>query len=121
VIDHVTLSVSDFGKALGFYRSALGALGFEVQGLDEAGKGAGFGPKDQPCLWIAEGKRKPALHIAFRSGSRAAVQAFHRAALAAGGKDYGAPGPRADYGPTYYAAFVIDPDGNNIEAVTQEE
>ncbi len=88
------------------------------QYVDSAGKSAGFGPEGEPCLWIAEGTPAPKVHVALRGASRAAVAEFHAAALRAGAKDNGKPGPRADYGPTYWAAFVLDPDGNNLEAVT---
>lgn len=79
----------------------------------------GGGPEDEPGLWSyrAEGAVGPGTHVAFRAPDRASVDQFHRRGLAAGGKDNGKPGLRTDYGPTYYAAFLIDPDGNNVEAV----
>lgn len=120
MFDHVSIKVSDFEKSLAFYRAILAPLGHEAQHVDSAGKSAGFGPKGSPALWIAEGKPKSHAHLAFKSPGRAAVGHFHEAALGAGGKDNGQPGLRADYGDRYYAAFVLDPDGNNVEAVTFE-
>ena len=119
MFDHVSIKVADFEKSLAFYRAALAPLGFEAQQVENAGKSAGFGPKGRVGLWIAEGK-PVAVHLAFRSAGRAAVRDFHQAALRAGGRDNGKPGPRPDYSETYYAAFVFDPDGNNVEAVTFE-
>ena len=121
MIHHVQISVSDFARSLRFWRAALEPLGFVAQHVDEAGKSAGFGPPGAPKLWVsvgtpASGARGP-VHIAFEAKNEGAVRAFHAAALAAGGRDNGAPGPRPDYGASYWAAFVIDPDGNNVEAV----
>ena len=118
MIDHVSLKVSDFAKSLAFYRAALTPLGYEAQSVDAASKSAGFGPPGSPVLWIAEGKGKGTVHIAFKSKGRAPVSRFYEAALGAGGKDNGKPGLRPDYSEAYFAAFVLDPDGNNIEAVT---
>ena len=115
---HVQISVSDFAKTLRFYTSALKPLGFVPQHVDEAGKSAGFGPPGAVAFWIGVGSpSKGPVHIAFVAPNPKAIAAFHAAALEAGGKDNGAPGPRPDYSATYHAAFVIDPDGNNIEAV----
>jgi catechol 2,3-dioxygenase-like lactoylglutathione lyase family enzyme len=115
---HVQLSVSDFPAALRFWRAALEPLGFVAQHVDEAGKSAGFGPPGAPKLWIGVGTpSKGPVHLALEAKDVAAVKGFHAAALAAGGRDHGAPGPRPDYGPKYWAAFVLDPDGNNVEAV----
>jgi catechol 2,3-dioxygenase-like lactoylglutathione lyase family enzyme len=118
MFDHVSIKVADFRKSLAFYRAALAPLGYVAQHVDEAGRSAGFGPEGAPALWIAEGSPKASAHLAFKSPDRAAVGRFHDAALRAGGKDNGQPGLRPDYSPTYYAAFAIDPDGNNVEAVT---
>ena len=118
MFNHVGIKVSHFQKAFAFYKAALAPLGYEAQSVDLDGKNAGFGPKGSPALWVGEGKATKVLHLAFESPDRASVKRFYDAALAAGGKDNGEPGPRPDYGPTYYAAFVIDPDGNNVEAVT---
>jgi catechol 2,3-dioxygenase-like lactoylglutathione lyase family enzyme len=118
MFDHVSLKVLDFRKSLAFYTSALAPLGYEAQDVDEAGKSAGFGPKGKVGLWIAEGKPHSLAHLAFKSPDRIAVSRFFDAALRSGGKDNGKPGLRPDYAESYYAAFVLDPDGNNVEAVT---
>jgi catechol 2,3-dioxygenase-like lactoylglutathione lyase family enzyme len=118
VFDHIGLQVRDLAASVRFYEAALAPLGFVLCSRDETS--AGLGPKDAPALWLyADPKAAPArTHLALSAGSRQAVQQFHAAAIEAGGADNGAPGPRADYSPTYYAAFVRDPDGNNVEAVT---
>ncbi len=118
MFDHVTLKISRFSKSLAFYRAALAPLGLEAQQVDEAAKSAGFGPRGSVGLWLAEGQGGGTIHLAFKAEGRAAVAHFFEAARAAGGKDNGKPGLRPDYSPTYYAAYVIDPDGNNVEAVT---
>jgi catechol 2,3-dioxygenase-like lactoylglutathione lyase family enzyme len=115
MIDHVTLNVSDYQRSKHFYEEALAPLGFSLQ--MEFGNACGFGVEGMPFFWI--GERQPAgnAHVAFRCEERAPVEAFHAAALGAGGSDNGAPGLRAHYHPNYYAAFVHDPDANNVEAV----
>jgi catechol 2,3-dioxygenase-like lactoylglutathione lyase family enzyme len=115
MFDHVGLRVKDLGASIRFYTSVLTPLGYVAgsQGDDYAG----FGPVDQPGLWLHTSSAGSGVHVALTAPSRAAVHAFHEAGLAAGGRDNGAPGPRPDYGATYYAAFLIDPDGNNVEAV----
>ena len=118
MFDHVSLKVRDFEKSLAFYRAALAPLGYEAQHVDERGKSAGFGPKGAVGLWIGEGTARGAVHVAFKSPDRASVTKFFQAALKGGGKDNGEPGLRPDYAKNYYAAFVLDPDGNNVEAVT---
>jgi len=120
MIDHVQLRVKSLEKSRQFYARALEPLGYGVQYDDPAGKSAGFGTKGAIDLWIGEGEPVTRVHIAFRTHDRNAVGQFHAAALAAGGKDNGAPGLRIDYSPTYYAAFVFDPDGNNVELVCHE-
>jgi catechol 2,3-dioxygenase-like lactoylglutathione lyase family enzyme len=115
--DHIGLRVSNLDTSLKFYEAALAPLG-HVAG-SKGDDYAGLGPKDAPALWlhlVAPGKAGAA-HVAFRATSRAAVDKFHAAGLKAGGRDNGAPGPRPDYGPSYYAAFLTDPDGHNVEAV----
>jgi len=115
---HVQISVKDFSKTLRFYTAALAPLGYVPQHVDEAGKSAGFGPPGAAAFWIGVGTPSNGpVHIAFRAADADAVAAFHRAAVKAGGKDNGAPGPRPDYSDKYHAAFALDPDGNNVEAV----
>jgi catechol 2,3-dioxygenase-like lactoylglutathione lyase family enzyme len=115
--DHLGLKVGNLDASVKFYAEALAPLGYVLCSRDESG--AGFGPKGAPALWLYlhKGAMGPGAHIAFKATDHAALQKFHAAGLKAGGKDNGAAGPRADYSPTYYAAFLIDPDGNNVEAV----
>ena len=123
MLDHLGLRVSDIAKAKAFYETALAPLGikmiFEVPKEATGGDPAyGFGEAQQPYFWI--GKNGPAtagVHVAFTADSRAQVDAFYKAAIAAGGTDNGAPGVRAIYHPDYYGAFVLDADGHNVEAV----
>lgn len=116
MIDHTGVTVSDFRKSRRFYAAALAPLGYVV--LMEFEQFAGFGVAPKPDFWIGEGApNTPPVHVAFRADSRDQVDAFHQAAIAAGGRDNGAPGLRAHYHPNYYGAFVLDPDGHNIEAV----
>ncbi len=125
MLDHIGIAVSDIAVSRKFYEAALKPLGIAVRSevgddVTETGVAAlGFGREgDQGFLWIAEGERVgEGTHIALAVDSHEIVDAFHKAALAAGGKDHGAPGPRPHYGPNYYAAFVYDPDGVNLEAV----
>jgi catechol 2,3-dioxygenase-like lactoylglutathione lyase family enzyme len=115
--DHIGLKVKDLGATVRFYSAALEPLGYVLCSQDASC--AGFGPPDAPALWLypAPKSASAAAHVAFRAADRSAVDRFHAAGLRAGGRDHGKPGPRADYGPTYYAAFLLDPDGNNVEAV----
>lgn len=115
--DHIGLKVSDLDTSIRFYTAALAPLGYVLCSRDETG--AAFGPKDAPALWLYRqpGLKSPGVHIAFRAPDHDAIRKFHAAGLASGGRDNGAAGPRADYSPTYFAAFLIDPDGNNVEAV----
>jgi catechol 2,3-dioxygenase-like lactoylglutathione lyase family enzyme len=116
MLDHITLHVSDYSQSKQFYALALKPLGYEL--IMEFGQSGGFGRDGKPDFWIAQGSAtKPSLHVAFASADRATVDAFYRAATAAGAKDNGAPGLRSHYHPNYYGAFVLDPDGNNVEAV----
>jgi catechol 2,3-dioxygenase-like lactoylglutathione lyase family enzyme len=115
--DHIGLKVKDLDAAVRFYQAALAPLGHVLCSRDDAG--AGLGPEGEPALWlyVTGGGAADGVHVAFRARDRASVDRFHAAGREAGGRDNGGPGLRADYGPTYYAAFLIDPDGNNVEAV----
>jgi len=115
MLDHVTLRVHDVATSKAFYTAALAPLGYSV--AMEFGDGAGLGVKGKPDFWITADKEAKPQHLAFHAGDHAAVDAFYAAALAAGGKDNGPPGLRLDYHPNYYAAFVFDPSGHNIEVV----
>ena len=115
VIDHVVLGVSDIERSRAFYQQALAPLGVRIL-LDLPGY-IGFGDGDRPWFFIATRAPTERVHVAFSAESRELVDAFHATALAAGGQDNGAPGPRPHYHAHYYGAFVYDPDGNNIEAV----
>jgi len=123
MIDHTGLTVSDPVASRRFYDEALAPLGYrvvmEVPAEYTGGRVVlGYGVPPKPDFWVAGGKpNEPRLHVAFRAESRAVVDAFHRAALAAGGKDNGPPGLRPHYHANYYGAFVLDPDGHNVEAV----
>ena len=126
MIDHLSVVVSDYARSKAFYLRALAPTGHSQLvelPATHAGRGesAGFCHADGSDFWISQGEAiKPPIHIAFRVSSRAAVDAFYEAAIAAGGRDNGAPGPRPHYHPHYYGAFVLDPDGHNIEAVCHE-
>lgn len=115
--DHIGLKVKDVAASARFYKAALSGLGHVQHSLDAVG--AGFGPPAGPALWLYadSGSRGAATHVAFVAQDRAAVDRFFKEGVKAGGRDNGKPGLRADYAPTYYAAFLIDPDGNNVEAV----
>ncbi len=116
MLDHIGLRTPQFGTLVRFYEASLSPLGYTKLFTWEGG--AGFGRDGAAALWIAASEIKPTgIHIALSAVDRAAVDAFYTAALAAGAADNGKPGLRADYHPNYYAAFVIDPDGNNLEAV----
>jgi predicted lactoylglutathione lyase len=115
MIEHTSLPVSDYKKARKFYSAALAPVGYKLN--MEYGTAAGFMEGGHTSFWIVGKKKVIPTHIAFRAKNKKAVHEFHAAALKAGGKDNGAPGPRPDYSPDYYAAFVLDADGNNVEAV----
>ena len=119
MFDHVGVNVRDYEASRAFYERALAPLGYRVAMAFDEWKTAGFGQKpDRPELWISE--REPfttGTHIAFTCEERATVDAFHAAGIAAGGTDNGPPGVRELYHPTYYGAYVLDLDGNNVEAV----
>ena len=126
MIDHVGVIVSDFAKSRAFYVQALAPTGHSklVELPDTRGGDAptaGFCHADGSDFWIRQGDAtRPPTHIAFRVPSRAAVDAFYEAAIAAGGRDNGAPGLRRHYHANYYGAYVLDPDGHNIEAVCHD-
>jgi catechol 2,3-dioxygenase-like lactoylglutathione lyase family enzyme len=125
IIDHLTLVVSNYAHSKSFYEKALAPLG--IRPIMDFGQACGFGRDEKPEFWIGTGPasfHKPEhlqvitpAHVAFTTKNRAEVQAFYKAAMEAGAKDFGAPGVRAHYHPNYYGAFVLDPDGHNIEAV----
>ncbi|MFC3533116.1 VOC family protein [Vogesella facilis] len=126
MIDHTGISVSDFARSKTFYQAALAPIGYQlllefsaaVTGRSDV---AGFGEPPKPDFWLSHGTpNQPPLHVAFRAANRQQVDAFHAAALAAGGRDNGAPGLRPHYHPDYYGAFVLDPDGHNIEVVCHQ-
>jgi catechol 2,3-dioxygenase-like lactoylglutathione lyase family enzyme len=124
MLDHVGIEVSDFGRSKAFYETALEPLGIrllmEFEGTAGFGKDTEHGPK--PFFWIGARGRSivSGAHVAFGARTTELVDAFHAAALAAGGTDNGAPGPRPIYHPGYYGAFVLDPDANNVEAVCHQ-
>jgi catechol 2,3-dioxygenase-like lactoylglutathione lyase family enzyme len=116
MFDHIGFGVSNLDKSKAFFVEALKPLGVTV--AMEGPYGVGLGRGGTPSLWLSETREKPAhLHIAIAADTRDQVDAFYRAALAAGGKDNGPPGIRPHYHPNYYGAFVVGPDGHNIEAV----
>jgi catechol 2,3-dioxygenase-like lactoylglutathione lyase family enzyme len=122
VLDHLGISVSDLARSRAFYASALAPLGYTLQrelSDDKTGErvAVGFGMPGKAAFWIVPGTPASSMHLAFAAINRAAVDAFHPVALAAGGRDNGAPGERPHYHADYYGAFVLDPDGYNIEAV----
>ena len=131
MLDHISIRVADYDRSKKFYAAALAPLGYTL--AMEVHSGAGFRRGFIPDFWIKQGKPcssgasaeaagcgGPATHVAFASDDRNAVDAFYRAALAAGARDNGAPGLRPNYHPNYYGAFVLDPDGYNIEAVCHQ-
>ena len=117
MIDHAGFGVRDYATSKAFYEQALAPLGITLI-MEPMGRAAGFGEDGKPYFWIEDGRAPVTqVHVAFHAGDRATVDAFHAAALAAGGTDNGGPGVREIYHPTYYGAYVLDPDGNNVEAV----
>jgi catechol 2,3-dioxygenase-like lactoylglutathione lyase family enzyme len=119
IIDHMGLAVSDYAQSKAFYTQALAPLGITL--VKEVAGWAGFGRGGKPEFWFGTySQTQNPMHIAFVAESRAQVNAFYEAALKAGAKDNGSPGIREIYHPNYYGAFVIDPDGHNIEAVCHQ-
>ena len=123
MIDHTGVGVTDMAHSKRFYNATLAAIGYQLLAEFPAAMTgtvdvAGYGEPPKPDFWLdAGGPNKPPIHIAFRVASRQIVRDFYTAALAAGGRDNGAPGLRPHYHPDYYGAFVLDPDGHNVEAV----
>jgi catechol 2,3-dioxygenase-like lactoylglutathione lyase family enzyme len=119
MLDHIKLFVSDIDRSRAFYELAFQPLGYRVL-LEPAPGVVGMG-RDFPNFWLAQAESSPTTaHVAIRADTRSAVDEFHKAALAAGGTDNGPPGLRPQYHPSYYGAFVHDPDGNNVEAVCHD-
>jgi len=118
MIDHIGVAVRDLERSVAFYTKALAPLGYEVVMRWE--QFAGFGIAGKADFWIGAGDPKQGIHVAFRAAGRAKVREFYDAAIAAGGKDNGAPGVRPHYHEHYYGAFVHDPDGHNVEACCHE-
>jgi catechol 2,3-dioxygenase-like lactoylglutathione lyase family enzyme len=116
MIDHIALTVSDYERSRDFYKEVLAALGYELL-MEHGISGAGFGRDGKPDFWIQAGEASGPIHVAFATADRAAVSDFHAAAVGAGAQGNGDPGLRPEYHPNYYGAFVLDPDGNNLEAV----
>jgi catechol 2,3-dioxygenase-like lactoylglutathione lyase family enzyme len=117
MIDHIVLPVKTDEASKAFFLGSLKPLGYELV-MEFEGESGGFGVAGKPDLWLVKKADSwPPIHVAFHSPDRATVDAFYSAALDAGGRDNGAPGLRPHYHATYYAAFVLDPDGNNVEAV----
>lgn len=123
MLDHIGITASDVKRSRDFYELALKPLGIGIEmmptpSMIAAGyEGYGFGEADRPYFWVGSGEATDRIHVAFAANSRSDVDAFYTAAIGAGGRDNGPPGVRAQYHPNYYGAFVLDPDGNNIEAV----
>ncbi|MCE9541345.1 VOC family protein [Candidatus Kaiserbacteria bacterium] len=117
MIEHTGVAVSDYKRAKDFYLTALAPLGYELKRDYEEYGAAGFMEGGHTDFWVMKKDKPQPSHVAFRANSKEAVDAFYKAGLEAGGKDNGAPGYRKDYSPGYYAAFILDPDGSNIETV----
>ena len=118
MIDHIGIPVSDVARSKQFFVSALAPLGYKV--IMDVGEAVGMGAQAGPDFWIGKGQPGGSVHIALSASERGLVDAFYKAAMGAGGRDNGKPGVRAQYHPDYYGAFVLDPDGNNIEVVCRK-
>ena len=121
MIDHIGIKVSDFTRSRTFYEQALKPLGYTMVFTNDREQYAGFAGPDGERIWIARGDNRGSIHVAVKAVDRATVRRFHHEAIKAGGRDNGAAGLRPQYSPTYYGAFVIDPDGHNLEAVCFNE
>jgi catechol 2,3-dioxygenase-like lactoylglutathione lyase family enzyme len=119
MIDHIGIPVTDLARSKQFFSLALAPLGYKV--LYDFPRATGMGTGVRSTFWIGVGEIGHSIHIAFVAADHAAVDAFYQAAIAAGGRDNGKPGIRAQYHPDYYAAFVFDPDGNNVEVVCRTD
>ncbi len=120
MFDHLGLTVSDVARSQRFYLQALAPLGYAMR-AEHAGRFVGFADRERPTFWLGLGAPpKTGTHVAFTAPDRATVDRFHAAAIAAGGRDNGAPGLRPQYHAHYYGAFVLDPDGHNVEAVCHQ-
>ena len=122
MLDHVGFGVTDYDRSKAFYATALAPLGISLLLEPVPGVG-GFGERQMPYFWIdtRRSAAQHAVHVAFAAADRATVDAFHAAALAAGGADAGPPGPRPEYTQPFYGAFVLDPDGFKVEAVCRQD
>jgi catechol 2,3-dioxygenase-like lactoylglutathione lyase family enzyme len=120
MIDHLSLKVRDFARSKDFFLAALAPLGYGLV-RDYTPHAVGIGPEGRPVFWVVAAEQSAPTHVAFSARDRSMVGAFHTAALAAGGRDNGAPGLREHYHPHYFGAFVIDSEGNNIEAVCHRD
>jgi catechol 2,3-dioxygenase-like lactoylglutathione lyase family enzyme len=116
MIDHLAIEVRSYRRSKDFYPAAVAPLGCELLREFE-GRSGGFGREGKPIFWIREGEPPASIHLAFAARNRDEVDAFYAAAIAAGGEENGPPGLRTHYHPGYYGAYVLDPDGNNVEAV----
>ena len=119
MIDHIGIPATQLKRSIEFYSKALAPLGYTLI-MQFEGHAAGFGIGGKPDFWLGASDKSHTTHVAFRAKGRAEVRAFYEAAIAAGAKDNGPPGVREQYHPDYYGAFVLDPDGHNIEAVCHE-
>lgn len=121
MIDHVTLHATNYEQSKAFYEAALKPLGYAVAKEFPQFKACGFGIGGKPEFWMTEKPNVQGIHIAFNCTDKNLVDLFYDAAIAAGGKDNGPPGPRPQYHPGYYGAFVLDPSGHNVEAVCHDQ
>ncbi|MBA3667788.1 MAG: VOC family protein [Sphingomonas sp.] len=127
MLDHIGIAISNIARSEAFYAAALVPLGitklyeYGPDKTDSGGTAIGFGKDKMPFFWVGDNERVgEGTHVAFTAADRAGVDAFYEAAMKAGGRDNGAPGLRSKYHPNYYAAFVLDPDGINVEAVSHK-
>ena len=117
MLDHIGIGVKDLAASKKFYTEALGAIGYSIKAEYPEHNVVGMGEGDRSDFWFSQDTMPGKAHLSFAAKTRAEVDAFYEAGIKAGGKDNGKPGIRETYSPTYYAAFVYDPDGNNVEVV----